>query len=273
MTRDEVIEVLVGEQRLAATLVTPATQMPGVLFLHGWGGSQAQYIARARQIAALGCVCLTLDFRGHESTLAQRETVTREDNLQDVVSAYDVLASRPSVDPSAIAVVGTSYGGYLAALLTALRPVRWLGLRVPALYKDSDWNTPKLALRQAQDLERYRRQRIRSDENRALAACAAFRGDVLIVESGQDALIPHEVTESYREASKQAKSLTYRVIDKADHALSDPACNEAYTSILVHWITEMIAGWRAPDVDRQNLMRQGMKAQANASASANAEAD
>ena len=150
-----------------------------------------------------------------------------------------------------------SYGGYLAALLTALRPVRWLGLRVPALYKDSDWKTPKLALRQAQDLERYRRQRIRPDENRALAACAAFRGDVLIVESGQDTLIPHEVTESYREASKQAKSLTYRVIDKADHALSDPACSEAYTSILVNWITEMIAGWRAPDVDRQHLVLEG----------------
>jgi len=267
-TRDEVIDVLVGEERLSATLVTPATQLPGVLFLHGWGGSQSQYIARARQVAALGCVCLTVDFRGHEKTNEQRETVTREHNLQDVVSAYDVLASQAAVDKSAIAVVGTSYGGYLAALLTALRPVRWLALRAPALYKDSDWDVPKLALRQAQDLDRYRRRRNEPADNRALAACAAFRGDVLIVESGQDIVIPHQTIESYREALKHARSLTYRVVDKADHALSDPSCREVYTAILVNWITEMVSGWRAPDVDRQTLMRQGMKAQAGAPESA-----
>ena len=38
----------------SGTLVTPATVVPGVLFLHGWGGSQEQYLARAREIAALG---------------------------------------------------------------------------------------------------------------------------------------------------------------------------------------------------------------------------
>ena len=36
----------------------------GVLFVHGWGGSQQQYLARAREIAALGCVCLTFDLAG-----------------------------------------------------------------------------------------------------------------------------------------------------------------------------------------------------------------
>ena len=59
------------------------------------------------------------------------------------LAAYDVLAaSRRSTTPS-IAVVGSSYGGYLAAILTSLRPVRWLALRVPALYKDEDWVLPK----------------------------------------------------------------------------------------------------------------------------------
>jgi dienelactone hydrolase len=265
-TRDDVIEIAVGEHRLAATLVTPATEIPGVLFLHGWGGSQTQYVVRARQVAALGCVCLTLDFRGHEKTNAQKQTVTREDNLQDVVAAYDVLASHPGVDADAIAVVGTSYGGYLAAILTSLRPVRWLALRVPALYKDSEWDVPKLKLRQMQDLETWRKQRVAAKGNRALAACAAFRGDVLVVESGRDTIIPHAVIESYREALKDAKSLTYRVIDNADHGLTDPACCEAYTALLVNWLTEMVAGARAPDLDRQKLMRQGMKAQAGAKA-------
>ena len=46
-------------------------------------------------------------------TQPQRETVSRESNLRDVLAAYDTLAAHPSVDASAIAVVGSSYGGYL----------------------------------------------------------------------------------------------------------------------------------------------------------------
>src|SRR3954468_23235765 len=122
-TRDEPIGIAVEHQRIAGTLVRPDTLVPGVLFAHGWGGSQKSSRARARQIAALGCVCLTFDFRGHAETEPQHETVTREDNLRDLLAAYDVLARQPLVDKASVAVVGSSYGAYLAAILTELRPV------------------------------------------------------------------------------------------------------------------------------------------------------
>src|ERR671913_538733 len=145
-TRDDRIDIHVDDQRISGTVVTPATVVPGVLFLHGWGGSQEQYLARAHEIAALGCVCLTTDLRGHAETEEQKETVTREDNLRDALAAYDTLVSHQAVDKEAIAVVGSSYGGYLAAILSSLRPVRWLGLRVPALYRDEDWAAPERPL-------------------------------------------------------------------------------------------------------------------------------
>src|ERR671913_1240698 len=145
-TRDDQIDIPVDDQQISGTLVTPATVIPGVLFLHGWGGTQEQYLARAREIAALGCVCLTVDLRGHADTEEQKETVTREDNLRDALAAYDTLVTHQAVDKEVIAVVGSSYGGYLAAILTALRPVRWLGLRAPALYRDEDWAVPKRRL-------------------------------------------------------------------------------------------------------------------------------
>src|SRR5262249_13203503 len=127
-TRDALLEIAVGDQHIAGTLVTPGTLIPGVLFVHGWGGSQQQYVARAREVAALGCICLTFDLRGHMRTLDLQKTVTREDNLNDILAAYDVLLRQRGVDASAIAVVGSSYGGYLATILTTLRPVRWLVL-------------------------------------------------------------------------------------------------------------------------------------------------
>lgn len=239
-TRDHKLDIIVGDGRIAGTLIAPATTIPGVLFVHGWGGSQQQYLARAREIAALGCIGLTLDLRGHARTQPQHDSVTREDNLNDVLAAYDEIVNHPMVDADAIAVVGSSYGGYLAAILTTLRPVRWLALRVPALYKDTGWNVPKTRLHRESDLYAYRRRHIRPNENRALKACAAFKGDILIVESEHDDTVPHRVIENYLEASKQARSLTYRVIEGADHGLSQEPAQRAYTATLVNWFTEMV---------------------------------
>src|SRR3954471_15428665 len=97
-TPDEEIDIVVDGQHIAGTLVSPAPLVPGVLFVHGWGGSQEKYLARAREIAALGCVCLTFNLRGHAETEPQHDTVTREDNLRDLLAAYDVLAGHPLVD-------------------------------------------------------------------------------------------------------------------------------------------------------------------------------
>ena len=42
------IEIPVGQDELSGTLLTP-TGMPGVLFVHGWGGSQHHSLVRARE--------------------------------------------------------------------------------------------------------------------------------------------------------------------------------------------------------------------------------
>jgi len=41
-TRDKVLKIAVGDHHIAGTLIVPDTRMPGVLFLHGWGGNQMQ---------------------------------------------------------------------------------------------------------------------------------------------------------------------------------------------------------------------------------------
>ncbi|HYC44213.1 MAG TPA: alpha/beta fold hydrolase [Burkholderiales bacterium] len=256
-TRDHHVDIAVAGQHIAGTLVSPATSIPGVLFVHGWGGSQQQYVARAREIAALGCIGLTFDLRGHARTDSQQETVSRQDNLEDVFAAYDELVSHPNVDADSVAVVGSSYGGYLAALLTEHRPARWLALRVPALYKDTGWELPKKQLHKDPDLPAYRRRHVRPQDNRALKACAAFRGDVLIVESENDDTVPHRVIENYREACKHAHSLTYRIIEGADHGLSMEPAQRAYTSILVNWLTEMVLGARQQAPVAQGSARAG----------------
>lgn len=66
-----------------------------------------------------------------------------------------------------------------------------------------------------------------------------------IVESEHDKTVPHPVIESYLGAFKHVKSVTYRCIAGADHALSDERSRQAYGMLLVSWMTEMTLGGRA----------------------------
>lgn len=240
------VTIGVDGQKIEGTILTPAKLVPGILFVHGWGGCQEQDLERARKIARLGCICFTFDMRGHAATAPQRETVTREDNLEDLVAAYDFLAGQPEVDKSAIAVVGSSYGGYLAAILTSLRPIDWLALRVPALYRDKDWDLPKAKLDRA-DLNAYRQTWLSYTDNKALRACAEFEGDVLIVESECDEMVPHPAVGGYVGSFRKARSLTYRKLKGADHALSNDRDRAAYNKILNGWVTNMVLGARMGD--------------------------
>ncbi|MBA4263917.1 MAG: alpha/beta hydrolase [Comamonadaceae bacterium] len=243
-TLEEPISIAVDEAHLDGTLVTPGTLIPGVLFVHGWGGSQQQYLARAREIAALGCVCLTFDLRGHAEHQSLFETVSRAHNLQDVLAAYDTLVQRQHVDPRAIAVVGSSYGGYLGAILSSMRPVKWLALRAPALYHDDGWESPKLQLHKDRDLRAYRSSLVPMSSNRALQASHDFKGDMLLIESELDDVVPKTTLDSYREAAQNARSLTYRCMDGANHGLTGERDQSNYSAVLIGWLKEMIAGAR-----------------------------
>jgi hypothetical protein len=124
--------------------------------------------------------------------------------------------------------------------------VRWLGLRAPALYKDAYWEMPKRRLHHDPDLVAYRRRAVPVSDNRALRACAAFRGDVLLVESEHDHVVPHPVMANYLAACTRARSLRYRVLEGADHGLSRRLWQSEYAAILVRWLAERMAGVAAP---------------------------
>ena len=52
--RDESIDITVDGQIICGTLFMPPHAVGAVLFAHGWGGSQQQYLRRACAVAELG---------------------------------------------------------------------------------------------------------------------------------------------------------------------------------------------------------------------------
>ncbi len=98
--RSESIQIDIDDEQMSGTFLSPKSKVPGVLFVHGWGGSQERDLERAKGIAGLGCVCLTFDLRGHTNgTGIPLTRVTREDNLRDLLAAYDRLLAHPASIP------------------------------------------------------------------------------------------------------------------------------------------------------------------------------
>src|SRR5690242_1266239 len=93
------------------------------LFIHGWTGHQNLIAARA--LCDHGFTCLTYDMRGVGDSAGDFDSLTRADYLEDACAAYDYLREQVGPD-TPIGVAGSSFGSYLAALLTRKRTVKCL---------------------------------------------------------------------------------------------------------------------------------------------------
>lgn len=230
--------------RLEATLIYPEGRNitgEGILFVHGWKGSQTGYIPRAETLAREGFIGLTFSMSGHGRSDGDIESLTRRDFLEDVVAAHDALSSQPEVDR--ISVVGVSFGGYLSTLLTSRRPVERLVLRAPANYPNNGFNdVPQVNFTREQEAEAvlnsWRRQSMDHDQTVSLDALYGFPGDVLIVESEHDDDIPPQTLKNYAVAVTDQSKLTFVTMKGADHDLRTELSRQMFIQILVDWFTK-----------------------------------
>ena len=228
---------------LDATLITPPGTKPSgkaVLFIHGWMGDQDSQILRALPAAENGYICLTFSLSGHGKSAGSIERLTRRNYLDDVISAYDFLKSQKEVDADNITVVSASFGGYLAALLSHERKARALLLRVPANYPDEGFDTlPQFSyVRNNANAHVWKQSPLKYTETRALQAVHDYPRNIFIVESGRDAVIPHQTVQNYVDAVKDKSKLIYHVQPNADHNLSNENHLHEFIQMLTDWLRQ-----------------------------------
>ena len=96
---------------------------PAVIFVCGLDTTKEISYLRARdRLARRGIGCLALDTPGIGEALRYDKLYTRHDYEVPVSAAVDYLQSRPDVDPSRIAIIGSSLGGYYVARAAAFEP-------------------------------------------------------------------------------------------------------------------------------------------------------
>lgn len=235
------VKIPVGKQHLVGTLFIPGKQSyPGVIFYHGSSSSQQGYIPRAEKLAEKGMVALTFDFRGCGQSPETLNEQTIKKGIEDALAAYDFFSRQSVVDSEKIGICGTSYGGYLAAIVSSKRPIKSLILRSPAVYKDQWANTPLV------DIDKRQKEALRSLQSNSQNSIAIdnlrhFKGSLLIIESEKDEIIPHQTIENYWKSAGKVKNKKMAVIENAAHYLPPGSPqDQQFVRLTVDWFTETL---------------------------------
>jgi len=244
--QQEAVEMQVDGQTMRGRLYTPQGDAKplAVLLLHGWTG-RANYDAAA-MLTQHGYHVLALHIRGHGDSDGDINKVTFRNGLDDVTAAYDFLAAHIPAGMG-IAVVGNSYGGYMAALLSRERPVVALSLRVPAAYTDDGFDAPKKGQGSNDPaVMEWRHTPHDWQGNRGFEAMHAFAGPVQIIEAESDADVPHQTLENFKAAVADPARLEYHFMKGWPHSLgSDPERNRVFQELLLNWLDKVAAGMSA----------------------------
>lgn len=233
-----------GNLKLNGTLFYPPRKQakhPAILFVHGWTGEKKTSFQYAKTLVNLGYICLLFDMRGHGTSEVDRNAFTPKDFLDDVLAAYDYLSSIDEVDTKNISAIGSSFGGYLVALLSAKRKIRNLVLRAPADYPNETFgreriifvgNNPKVMT--------WRNKSRQPKESYALEALHKFKGNVLVIESEKDDRVPHQTIDNYVNAVKNKDKLTHVIMKDAPHSIKEGKFRDEVERILTKWFRKLL---------------------------------
>lgn len=210
-----------------------------VLWLQGWTSSMDLHREGVKRMAEqTGIVFATLDYAGHGTHPLPLEESTKRQQHEEVVGLFDELANRGYKN---IITIGGSFGAYMTALLTGVRPVHTAVLRAPAMYDDNEFELPYRQTKRWQDVEEYNRAKAHAPyihDNLAVSAIRRFDGFTYILEHELDEQVPRIMPQTYFSAAKHGN---YIIIPKTKHSpklMPNPTVHFAYIEHFVVAIVE-----------------------------------
>ncbi|MDH3376715.1 MAG: lysophospholipase [Gammaproteobacteria bacterium] len=207
---------------------------PVGIFIHGFRSDLAGHksTALARDARRRNRSWLRFDLRGHGRSEGEFESFRISDALDDLLTVLDMVAARPVI------LVGSSLGGWLAALAATMRPKQIAGmvLIAPAFnFVQTIYGTLSNA-----ELRAWRTRGLREFEDRYGGAPFALHYDVLadamafdvfklpgaiqcavrIVHGADDDVVPYRVSERFVEQVGR-QDMRLEVVPGAGHRLNN----------------------------------------------------
>ena len=194
--------------RIGAELRLPqgTARIPAVVLIHGSGGVGANVDRWAQALNAMGIAAFILDTftgRGISQTITDQTQLSSFSMIVDAYKGLELLSQHPRIDPTRIAVMGFSKGGF-ASLYSSVKRFQRL------------WGTPGIEF--AAYISFYTRcdAPLLEDENVSDRPIRLFHGSA-------DDYVPVAPTRRYVDRLKQAgKDIQLTVYEGARHAFDNP---------------------------------------------------
>ena len=162
----------------------------------------------------LGITTIIFDYSGHGESPLNFDDIRPAQHSLEVVTVFDWI--KENYPNRKIFVIGSSYGGYLAARLSNFRRMDGLIFRAPAMY-DSDDFYNLLADQVSAATQDFRNDRELVNAHPYLRNASEFEGDVLVITHEHDEHIPRVVTDVFKERF-DAKEI---IVPNITHSLDD----------------------------------------------------
>lgn len=215
-------------------------KVPAVVVLHGRGSSETKWIDAGYAIASRGISVLTFDFRGCGRSEGEFGSLCLKDGITDAACAIDFHLRQDRCDSNRLGILGCSFSGYLAALLTRQLCVKSLVVHVPAVYRDSwlEYRYPEIE-KMRDEVTRFRE----SDEVSAtdgIHALSEYSGSLLVIAGGNDKVVPRNVTDVYYHHAQRAKCRKIHSVENADHRFSRREWLEETYRVTAEWFEKTL---------------------------------
>jgi dienelactone hydrolase len=112
-----------------------ASAAPGVLLLHQRGGRKENWASLAQLLQKSGYAVMAIDFRGHGQS---KGVVNWFGADQDIIAAFDYLATRSEVDPHRLAIMGASIGTQEGITFAAAHPEEVRGVALLSTFASGE---------------------------------------------------------------------------------------------------------------------------------------
>ncbi len=110
-----------NNQKIFGMLHTPLSdsKTPAILICHGLAGTKVgthrMYVTLSEHLTKLGIAAFRIDFRGSGDSEGPFSEMTFSGEVSDAVVALNFLANDPRIDSKRIGIMGSSFGGAVAA--------------------------------------------------------------------------------------------------------------------------------------------------------------
>ena len=221
------VKFKIGNETLRGSLFIPNGKgpFPGVIFYHGRGSSRKRYLEISRRLAEAGIMALAFDFRGCGESDGKFPDQTQRMGIDDARAGLEFLLKQ-NVDKDRIGVMGTSFGGFVAAIIVPeFEFIKSIVLRVPAVYPNEALD---MHVKLISDLSKIEKEKWLASI--AYDGISKFKGNLLVIQSEKDEVVKDWIVKNYYDKAISSRNKKLVIQKGAGHDLREnpSALNEFY---------------------------------------------